>query len=192
MARNATDFVDGTSSATNLGAADGFVCPGTAGYVSNDDDCDDSTGGGAIKPGVSICASAVQKKTCPTNAHGVWSQESCPYGCINGDCRPSTDGTIGVPGYVSCDLVKNCPASDGCSMFAESCSTADSPGSVHCDGPSDCSGGTCCVNAYGGVTMCSSSPCSGPYRPACDPSDHATTCNCAIALQNFPIYTCQP
>jgi hypothetical protein len=38
------------------------VCPGTSGYVSNRDDCDDSNAN--FKPGTSICSTVIEKRTC--------------------------------------------------------------------------------------------------------------------------------
>ena len=89
-----------------------LVCPGTAGYVSNADDCDDSNS--AYYPGVSICSTVMQKSTCVSGGGGTPALQACDQGCINGACR--SDGTIGVPGYVSCTNSSHCLAADGCQM----------------------------------------------------------------------------
>jgi hypothetical protein len=169
------------------------LCAGTPGYVSNNDDCDDSANGASIKPGVAVCTSDRQnKQSCQAGGHGVWIPGTCPYGCAGaGNCRPEVDGTMGVAGYVSCASVKSCPTTYGCSMWADTCGTADSPGSVLCDGPSDCPGGYCCVNPYGVYAKCSTTPCQGPYYPACDPDYPPASCSCLMAVDQFPIFTCQ-
>jgi hypothetical protein len=157
-----------------------MVCPGTSGYVSNADDCDDTLGSGAtFKPGVSICSSVTQRKWCTTGASGISQTEPCDQGCINGKCR--NDGTIGLPGYVTCGSTR-CSTSDGCDVGGICGIAPDFPGRVLCDGPNDCnSGQSCCArNIVGGAqTQCIAGTCAGPnyseYQ-VCDPL--ANTCTC--------------
>ncbi len=166
------------------------VCPGTSGYVSNADDCDDSDPG--FKPGASVCPDATQRKSCPASG-GVTKLESCDQGCLNGACRPVSDGTVGLPGYVSCNSAKRCPTSQGCTWGSTSCGTLDSPGTGRCDGPNDCPGETCCVYyGRGGITsQCASGECPSEYSPACDPLVGASGCSCSVLVSDYPIYTCQ-
>jgi hypothetical protein len=152
------------------------ICPGTAGYVSNADDCDDSSA--AFKPGVSICGTVTQKKTCPSTG-GVAAVTPCDQGCLNGTCR--NDGTIGVPGYVSCTSshTPRCLTGDGCNISDGTCGVA-APDGIHCDGPNDCPAGQKCyfqASRSGAVANCyTPNPQIGYGYEVCDPL--ANTCNC--------------
>jgi hypothetical protein len=184
-----TMYLDSDKDGYGDPARPAMICPGTSGYVSNGDDCDDSDAN--FKPGVSVCASDyVTRKSCPTTG-GSTSTEACGQGCLNGGCRPASDGTIGVPGYVSCD-VKGCPASQGCTWGDSTCGTTASPGVVHCDGPNDCLGAQCCVYyGRGGVySQCETGACQAGYYPACDPQSNTAGCSCTLYVSNFPIYVC--
>ena len=166
------------------------VCPGTSGYVGNGDDCDD--GNSAFKPGVSICSTVTQKKTCSSGGGGVASVETCDLGCINGNCR--TDGTIGVPGYVSCTSTHSprCLAADGCNIYDGTCGATTSF-VLYCDGPNDCpSGEKCWYYSVRGYTelKCYSSQPDNNYLEVCDPL--ASTCNCVVQSQGLAtFYLCQ-
>jgi len=153
------------------------VCPGTLGYVTNAEDCDDSDPN--FKPGVTICSTVTQKKSC---VGGTPVLQPCDQGCIYGNCR--SDGTIGLPGYVSCTAthVPRCAASDGCDLYYGTCG-ATGASSVACDGPGDCATGqSCCARSFpgGAQTLCISGACAGPNSneyQVCDPL--ANTCTCA-------------
>jgi len=170
------------------------VCPGTLGYVSNAEDCDDADA--TFKPGVSLCTGNFsQKKTCVSGTNIV--VQGCAQGCLNGICRD--DGTIGLPGWVTCGpFAPRCTAADGCYSVDGRCSTASDLGSrVQCDGPNDCgSGESCCAsNIYGGVwARCIAGACAGvpsnEYQ-VCDPKDPSCG-NCAATTLNdgLVMYTC--
>jgi hypothetical protein len=132
------------------------VCPGTAGYVSNNEDCDDANG--ALRPGVSICGAVTQRKTCTAGSHGVASVRTCDQGCINGDCRQ--DRTIGLPGYVSCTSshTPRCLTGDGCDLYDGTCGTTAASYRLHCDGPNDCSGQRCWFYSIPGQRSRSATP----------------------------------
>lgn len=167
------------------------VCPGTAGYVSNAEDCDDANGD--LYPGVSICSTAVQKKSCLGTTPVL---QSCDQGCFDGNCR--TDGTVGLPGYVTCWSVggPRCSTSDGCYADTGACGIGpDLPGTVRCDGPNDCNTGeSCCVRYMrgGAEALCKSGTCAGPnygeYQ-SCDPL--ANTCTCTLTdVNGAQLYLC--
>jgi hypothetical protein len=175
------------------------VCPGTTGYVSNGDDCDD--GNGAFYPGVSACASdAVTRKWCVAGGGGVTKTELCGYGCMNGSCRPASDGMIGVPGYVSCTNSPRCSAADGCRMDDPSggCGTAGTGSSVfiYCDGPNDCPGQKCLFYTTQGYNESSCyatrQPDGSSYVEVCDPL--ASTCTSPLTCVKdgrYALYLCQ-
>jgi hypothetical protein len=151
------------------------VCPGTSGYVGNADDCDDANS--AFKPGVSICSTVTQRKTCVSGGGGTASVETCDQGCINGSCR--TDGTIGLPGYVSCTATHTprCLAADGCNVYDGTCG-ATSSFVIYCDGPNDCpSGQQCWFTTVRGFTesKCYATPPDNNYYLVCDPLVSACT-----------------
>ena len=158
-----------------------MVCPGTAGYVSNNDDCDDSNS--AFKPGISVCATnSITRNWCVSGGGGVTNTEACDQGCYNGICR--TDGTVGLPGYVTCGSFR-CLTSDGCN--AGGCG-----GSVACDGPSDCSTGDVCWtwNTRDGTTAACLGAGQGGDYVVCDPM--ANTCNCKLQelSPGISLYVC--
>jgi len=164
------------------------VCPGATGYVSNADDCNDADG--TFKPGTSKCAANnITRTSCMSGAGGATKTETCDQGCFNGACR--TDGTIGLPGYVTCGTLR-CNTSEGCyaSDTDPSCGVAgDQSLRVQCDGPNDCaSGSSCCVTDIrsGLQARCLPGACAGiPDNEAqvCDPL--ANTCNCKTMTFNF-------
>lgn len=87
------------------------------------------------------CASdQMNREWCPSTG-GVLGTEYCNDGCYEGDCR--SDGTIGVPGFVSCrhdTPLTYCPVNAGCDAYETTCGTTSSPGTIRCDGPNDCPG----------------------------------------------------
>ena len=172
------------------------VCAGTSGYVSNSDDCDDSDA--SFKPGVSICGLVTQKRTCVASGGGTPVPEDCPQGCINGECR--NDGTIGLPGYVSCTNSSRCLAADGCLEYDPSggCGTAGTGGAaIFCDGPNDCPGQVCVFltsRALNEAKCYASQPPDGDatYNEVCDPL--ASACQPPLACTKdgiYPLYLCQ-
>ncbi len=169
------------------------VCPGTAGYVSNADDCDDANS--AFKPGVSICSTVTQRKTCTSGGGGTASVETCDQGCINGNCR--TDGTIGLPGYVSCTPTHTprCLAADGCNVYDGTCGATTSF-VIYCDGPNDCpSGQQCWFTTIRGFTesKCYATPPDNNYSLVCDPLASACTppLVCTALGDPWYFYHCQ-
>jgi hypothetical protein len=168
------------------------VCANTPGYARVGDDCDDSASGASFYPGVDVCSSAIERKSCQTG--GVTKTDTCDYGCMSGTCRPASDGTIGVPGYVSCGgQSRNCPIAGGCNYGGSACATEAAPGNVQCDGPSDCPGQVCCVeSSRGGVKAeCYTGACPTSYHQVCDPVNNSVNCNCNIEQSDFPMYSCQ-
>jgi hypothetical protein len=180
-------------------AQSGQVCLGTAGYVNNGEDCDD--GNSAFYPGVSDCASDhVTRKWCVAGGGGVTKTELCSYGCMNGSCRPASDGMIGVPGYVSCTNSPKCSTADGCRMDDQSggCGTAGAGSSVfiYCDGPNDCPGQKCLFYTTQGYNESScyatQQPDGSSYVEVCDPL--ASTCTPPLACVKdgrYTLYLCQ-
>jgi hypothetical protein len=169
------------------------VCSGTTGYVSNNDDCDD--GNKDFHPGVSICGTITQKKTCTAGSHGVASLQPCDQGCINGDCR--TDGTIGLPGYVTCTNTSStrCLVGDGCKTSDGTCGVTNES-HFYCDGPNDCPGQECWLfNPPRWLeTSCRATrPADDSYHMVCDPL--ASLCvpplTCTRFSDYYPIYICQ-
>jgi hypothetical protein len=167
-----------------------LVCPNTSGYVSNHDDCDDSSSGASFYPGVSTCAADyITRKWCETGGGGVTKTEACAYGCAGGQCHPSSDGTIGIPGYVSCTTTHTpkCDTTSGCYWGDGSCGSG-----IHCDGPSDCPTGQKCYyymeRGMGGSDCASAKP-KDYYLEVCDPM--ASTCNCLLEQGLGVFYTCQ-
>ena len=208
-ATTCTNGVKGTCSGTKVtmyvdGDGDGYgqgspsqQCPGTSGYSTNADDCDDANS--AFKPGVSICSTVTQKRTCPATG-GISTATPCDQGCLNGACR--TDGTIGLPGYVSCTNSSHCLAGDGCMMDDPSggCGTSGSGSNVliHCDGPNDCPGQICLflTNRTANESSCyASQPADGggsEYQQVCDPL--ASSCQSPLTCLKagrYPLYLCQ-
>jgi hypothetical protein len=174
-----------------------MVCPGTSGYASNADDCDDNNG--AFKPGVSICGLITQARTCNTGGGGTPVAADCPQGCINGSCR--NDGTIGLPGYVSCVNSSRCLAADGCMMDdpAGGCgTTGDAMPYIHCDGPNDCPGQVCVI-LYSRLLNEAKCYATKPpddggntYNLICDPM--ASTCTPPLLctkVGRYPLYQCE-
>lgn len=153
------------------------VCPGTPGYVSNPDDCDDTPGSGYGKgPGYTSCASSTTQQTCV--AGGTWSTTTCNDGCLSatGYCR---SGTIGIAGSVTCwasgGASATCATSVGCS--GGFCGTASSPGRYICDGPNDCTFQTCCYGSDPGGPYTSCVPsCTSPTNTVCDPLSSTFLC----------------
>jgi len=178
-------------------AAPAQVCPGTTGYASNSDDCDDNNP--AFKPGVSICGLITQKKTCNSGGGGTPVVTDCPQGCINGNCR--TDGTIGLPGYVSCVNSSRCLTGDGCMMDDPSGGCGTGGGSmpyIFCDGPNDCPGQVCVIlysRALNESKCYASQPAddgTNSYNLICDPL--ASTCTPPLLctkVGRYPLYQCQ-
>lgn len=171
-------------------ARPGLVCRGAPGYVSNADDCDDTTSGASFHPGVSVCADDyATRKWCEAGGGGVSKTELCTYGCAGGQCHPSSHGTIGLPGYVSCtpDHSPQCDATTGCTWSNGSCG-----GGIQCDGPSDCPAGQKCFyyleRGLGGASCASAKP-EAWYLEVCDPL--AGTCNCQLESGLGAFYTCQ-
>lgn len=170
------------------------VCSGTAGYVSNSQDCDDADA--SFRPGVSLCNTVTQKKTCPSGG-GTAVLQTCDQGCMSGNCR--TDGTIGLPGYVSCDSSHNpkCSTAEGCEFddaYGTCGVSASSAYHLYCDGPNDCPGQICCFfSVRGGAgSQCYTGACpQSYYYQVCDPLASASTCNCTLWSDDLPIYTCQ-
>jgi hypothetical protein len=169
------------------------VCPGTTGYVSNNDDCDDSSK--AFHPGVAICGTVTQAKSCASGGHGVAATQTCDQGCMNGECRK--DGTIGVPGYVTClsAVSTRCLAGDGCKTTDGSCGVTNES-HFYCDGPNDCPGQECwLINPPGWVeTSCrSSKPTDYGAALVCDPL--ASSCTPPLTCTRFgsyyTVYVCQ-
>jgi hypothetical protein len=186
-----TLYLDSDGDGHGNPAQPGLVCPSTPRYVESHDDCDDGPSGASLYPGASpICSTVTERKWCTTTSTSVQT-EYCFQGCLGGVCRPETDGTVGVPEYVSCD-VKRCPASQGCNMGEATCGTTESPGLVRCDGPNDCPGAKCCVYyGRGGVfSQCETGACPSSYYPACDPKANTAGCSCTLLVSYFPIYAC--
>jgi hypothetical protein len=148
------------------------ICPGTTGYVSNADDCDDTVPGMSV--GYTSCASSTTQRTCV--AGGTWSTTTCNDGCSNGTCRL---GTIGVAGSVTCwasgGASATCPISVGCT--GGFCGTASSPGRYMCDGPNDCTFQTCCYGSDPGGPYTSCVPsCTSATNTVCDPLSSTFLC----------------
>src|SRR5690606_24378816 len=98
----------------------------------NSDDCDDNDPN--IYPNAAaICGSdEVTRQSCPASG-GDMQNQSCSDGCYDGACR--TDGTIGVPGFVSCEQASpltHCPVNLGCDAYQTTCGTMGDPGTVRC------------------------------------------------------------
>jgi hypothetical protein len=174
------------------------VCAGTSGYVSNADDCDDTNAN--FKPGTSICSTAMQKETCVSGGGGTPVPQSCDQGCINATCR--SDGTIGVPGYVSCTNSSHCSVAVGCQMDDPTggCGTGNGGSSVYiyCDGPNDCPGQVCVFLTSRALNQASCYATQPPdtgdaqYIQVCDPL--ASTCQPPLACTKqgrYPLYACQ-
>jgi hypothetical protein len=168
------------------------VCSGASGYVSNNDDCDDSNN--YFRPGVSICGTVTQKKTCTAGGHGVASTETCDQGCINGNCR--TDGTIGLPGYVTClsSNSQRCLVGDGCKTSDGTCGVTNTS-HFYCDGPNDCPGQECWLIAVHGwiEARCQATrPEDSTVYRVCDPlaSLCALPFTCIKNWDYYPIYVC--
>jgi len=162
-----------------------LVCPGTAGYVANAYDCNDSVFGQAA--GYTYCLTPTTERQC--TGDGIWVNTTCNDGCSSASgwnqCRL---GTIGIAGSVTCwasgGNSATCATSVGCNSDGF-CGTASSPGRYRCDGPNDCPGQICCSGsdpggpytscadscAAGGIVcdpLASSSPCTGGY--SCPPN----------------------
>lgn len=172
-----TLYLDSDGDAYGDPARPASVCPGTSGYVSNADDCNDSDP--TFKPGVSVCAAdSVTRRWCVSGAGGTTKTEPCDQGCFNGICR--NDGTVGLPGIVTCTATHSprCLAADGCDPRDGTCGATDENYTFNCDGPNDCPAGQkCWYFAYSGITItkCASSA-PGSYKEVCDPL--AGTCDC--------------
>ena len=170
------------------------VCLQTSGYVNNADDCDDTNAN--YKPGTSICSTVMQSSSCISSGGGTPVLQACNQGCINGACR--RDGTIGVPGYISCtsSFTPRCLTSDGCEFVDGSgtCGVTNSGYTLYCDGPNDCPGQKCWFfSGRGGAgSLCASSQPSNLYYQVCDPlaSDCVAPLTCT-AYGAPPIYLCQ-
>jgi hypothetical protein len=158
--------------------------------VDSHDDCDDRDK--LFFPGVSVCATTTQSKSCPSS--GTTSYTPCDYGCVGaGICHPASDGTIGLPGYVSCTEAHSpeCSTSEGCILDDGTCGATSSSFHLYCDGPNDCPGQVCCLESIRGLTesKCYAGGCPESYfSVVCDPL--ASTCNC-VKSSSFPIYSCQ-
>ena len=158
-------------------------CPNAAGYSENAEDCDD--GNSAFYPGVSVCAADnITLKWC--DGSGVTQSEPCDDGCGNGMCR--IDGTVGLPGYVSCTDTHSprCLASQGCNISDGTCG-----GALYCDGPNDCPSGQKCWYRSGrgyNESNCYASQPDNTYEEVCDP--YTAACNCGWALAGV-LHTCQ-
>ena len=182
-----TMYLDSDKDGYGDSARPAMVCPGDSRYVSNANDCDDGPNGASFYPSVYLCTSVTERKWCP-NTGGVAKTEPCDQGCLTGTCRH--DGTIGVPGYVSCTAthLPKCAASAGCDLDFGTCGTG-SGNSMYCDGPGDCGPDeTCCVQTIRGgaqaVCMSGSAPCNVGSE-VCDPL--ANTCTCTS--KDFNGYT---
>lgn len=170
--RDADQDGDGTPSDTIT------ACSVPIGYASTKTDCDDSRPD--IKLGLSAC-SGLTRLYC--DGGGTPKSEPCSQGCLGGQCRH--DGTIGVPGKVTCgpnSLV--CNAGDGCfkdptnpGSEAVCGSNGDLFYAMHCDGPSDCDiGQVCCLHTMyiSSTYACAVGTCPAPsgrdyYTQVCDP-----------------------
>jgi hypothetical protein len=150
------------------------VCPGTSGYVTNSDDCNDNISG--MGPNYTDCASSTIQRKCMPG--GSWSNTNCSDGCqpALGGCRP---GTIGISGSVTCwasgsnALSATCQIGAGCTDGV--CGTSSSPGKYQCDGPNDCVFSTCCRGADVGGSYSRCSTCSG-ISVICDPLASPSGC----------------
>lgn len=169
------------------------VCPADLGWVSNANDCDDNDPN--LYAGVNVCLSdQVTRQSCSSSG-GVSSTELCSNGCLNGTCR--SDGTIGVPGIITCDNTRRCDSSEGCNYNASYCGGGDEDPNYtwYCDAASDCPSGQKCWHfSFMGInhTVCSESRPSTSYKEVCDPLT-ATTCNCGEEMQTAGgghIYRC--
>lgn len=168
------------------------VCPGTDGYVTSHDDCDDRDK--SFYPGMQVCTTATQIKICESG--GVISRPTCDYGCAGNQCHPLTDGTIGVPGYVTCTPSSSpCLTSEGCVTYDGSCGGTNP--NFYCDGPNDCPAGYQCwlINPpmWVGTSCSATRPTDTGAALVCDPL--ASLCTpplvCAKFNSAYPIYTCQ-
>jgi hypothetical protein len=138
----------------------------------------------------------MQQSSCISGGGGTPVLQGCNQGCINGACRK--DGTIGVPGYVSCtsDPTLRCLTSAGCEFVdgMGTCGVTDSGYTLFCDGPNDCPGQKCWFfSTRGGAgSVCASSQPQYYQFEVCDPqaSDCVAPLAC-IAWGSPPIYVCQ-
>ena len=175
------------------------VCPATSGYASNADDCDD--GNENITPGYSDCSSDMDRRWCASNNNGVFSSQSCAQGCSDGACR--NDGTIGVPGMITCATDAGplaCPRAESCcsagSLNNNTCGLSGKScgGAAHtCDGPNDCPSGEDCYiyrDRAGVYSLCTSNNSVETGR-VCDPL--APSCaNCTPYSDELHfIYSCK-
>jgi hypothetical protein len=191
-----TMYLDSDKDGYGDSAHPGLVCPGDSRYVSNANDCDDGPNGASFYPGAPpICSTVMERKWCSTTG-GTVNTEPCDQGCMNGVCRK--DGTIGVPGYVSCNNSSHCPAADGCQMDEESGACGMGVGSfvfMYCDGPNDCPGQKCVMyNAYrqNEARCYPSVPAGNDYHEICDPL--ASTCQPPLVCTQqgrYLFYQCQ-
>ena len=169
-----TQYTDGDGDGYGKPGSASQQCPGAAGFALNANDCDDANA--SFKPGVSVCVNpntSDQRRTCLASG-GTIMTASCSDGCFNGNCR--SDGTIGLPGYVSCTVTgtPKCTTAQGCNLDTGACGLpTDMLHFLKCDGPNDCpSGQTCCSLAVRGTTQASCYAGGCPetaMRVVCDP-----------------------
>jgi hypothetical protein len=168
-----------------------MVCPGTSGWVTNSNDCDD--GDGTIYPNNAVeCASdQMTREWCPSSG-GVLDSEYCDEGCYEGDCRG--DGTVGVPGFVSCQQdtpLTYCPVNAGCDAYETTCGTTGTPGTIRCDGPNDCPGQACCAKAGSfSLNAVCMNDCPSDQFTVCDPLENICSCTRWFTNGAVGIYVC--
>ena len=167
------------------------VCPATPGWVLNGDDCDDFDN--TVYPNAaSFCeADQMTRQRCPSSG-GLFETSNCDQGCFEGACR--TDGTIGIPGYVSCSQTEpltHCPSSMGCDAYETTCGTEQDPGTVRCDGPNDCPGQVCCAMAgsFSLNTACYDT-CPSNQQEVCDPLANSCLCTLFRTSGEVGFYVC--
>jgi len=170
-----------------------MVCPGTSGWVSNSNDCNDSDDSVYPNNAVVCAADQMTREWCPSTG-GVLNSEYCDQGCWEGDCR--SDGTIGVPGFVSCRQdtppLTYCTTSAGCDAYETTCGTSGSRGTVQCDGPNDCPGQICCAwpGSFSQHAECLDACTPTDARRVCDPLDGDCACTPFGSGEDVGYYVC--
>jgi len=131
--------------------------------------------------GFRVCPSdptALQACTCSGGGAQGWI--SCAAACIH-SCAAPPPRAIAC-GAASCDATSQVCCTNAAMTSSQMCATAPCPGGNYtraCDGPEDCSGGSCCGGDFPWTATCSGGATCAPLNQFCH-----TGADCPAAQRN--------